>query len=75
MAEHFSATLGKPVTAGWVRQTLYLARDQFAEILMAEVAASLKDPSRDQLERELGELGLLKYCRPALDRKQGPNAK
>lgn len=69
MARQLSARLGKEVNAGWVRQNLHRARDQFARYLLDAVRSSLKHPSRDELIEELAELGLLEYCRPALERR------
>ena len=66
MAERLSALLGRQVGAGGVRQTLHRARDRFVEFLLAEVVASLKDPTSEQVQEELIELGLWDYCRPAI---------
>jgi RNA polymerase sigma factor (sigma-70 family) len=73
IADLLSTQLGRPATAGWVRKWLVLARDKYANLLLAEVERSLPEPSRDELEREIAELGLLRYCRKALDeRRQQP---
>jgi hypothetical protein len=69
MAEQLSAQLGKPFTAAGVRQILHRAREKFADLLLEEVVHSLENPSVEQMERELIELGLLDYCRPALERQ------
>lgn len=69
LAELLSQALGKPVNAGWVRQNLHRSRDQFANYLLDAIRRSMKQPSRDELIEELTELGLLEYCRPALERK------
>jgi RNA polymerase sigma-70 factor (ECF subfamily) len=71
MAEQLGAQLGKPITAPAVRQTLHRARDKFADLLLEEVAQTLREPTADALEQELLDLGLLEYCRPALDRYSG----
>jgi hypothetical protein len=64
MAERLSVCLGKPLTAVGARQTLHRARDQFADLLLDEVARSL--PSRPaSARRGTAELNLLEYCRPA----------
>src|SRR5205814_2355245 len=42
MAAAFSKTLGKPLTAESVRQTLHRGRQRFSEILLEEVARSLE---------------------------------
>jgi RNA polymerase sigma factor (sigma-70 family) len=59
-----------PLTAAGVRKTLQRARERFAEILMDEVQASLNVQTTDELEQELAELRLLKYCRSAVDRRR-----
>jgi DNA-directed RNA polymerase specialized sigma24 family protein len=69
MAERLAARLGRPFTAAGVRQALHRAREKFAELLLGEVAHSLDNPTTEELEQELAELGLLNYCRPALGRQ------
>jgi RNA polymerase sigma-70 factor (ECF subfamily) len=73
LAERLSAHLGRPFTPAGVRQTLHRAREKFADLLLCEVSLSLENPRADHLEQELVELGLLDYCRPALQRR-GPGA-
>jgi len=68
MAEQLAAQLGRPFTAAGVRQVLHRAREKFADQLLEEVAHSLDSPTAEELEQELVELGLLDYCRPALER-------
>jgi RNA polymerase sigma factor (sigma-70 family) len=72
MAARLGARLGKPLTAAGVRQVLKRAREKFAELLVQEVALTLADPSAEELEEEVTELGLLSYCRSALGRRAGP---
>jgi RNA polymerase sigma-70 factor (ECF subfamily) len=72
MAQKLTASLGKPVTAAWVRQNLHRARGKFIELLVAEVAETLDQPSPDDLERELIDLDLFEYCRPAVRRGRTP---
>jgi RNA polymerase sigma-70 factor (ECF subfamily) len=72
MAAQLGAQVGKPFTAGSIRQVLHRARERFAALLLDEVARTLVHPSRDDLELELIELGLLEYCRSALERHSGP---
>jgi DNA-directed RNA polymerase specialized sigma24 family protein len=69
MAEHLSATLGKPVTPPSARKILQRAHAKFADLLLDEVAYSLENPSHQELEKELTDLDLLKYCRAALERR------
>jgi RNA polymerase sigma factor (sigma-70 family) len=69
MAAELSAKLRTPLTAVGVRQLLHRAREQFADLLVAEVEHSLREPATDKLVDELSDLGLLDYCRPALARR------
>jgi hypothetical protein len=73
MAEQLGARLGKEVTADWVRKWLHAAREKFAELLLAEVARSLSEPTPEAVEEELIDLSLFEYCKPALEswRKKG----
>jgi RNA polymerase sigma-70 factor (ECF subfamily) len=67
LAQRLIQQLGRAVTADWVRQTLRRAREQFANLLLDELACSLEMPTRDRLEQELIDLNLLNYCQQALD--------
>jgi DNA-directed RNA polymerase specialized sigma24 family protein len=69
LAAELGGKLGKALTAAGVRQTLHRAREQFADLVLDEVVQSLSDPNADRVEQELIELGLLEYCRPALERR------
>jgi RNA polymerase sigma factor (sigma-70 family) len=53
---------GQERTAGWVRTTLFRARQRLGELLRQEVAGELGVPTREAVEEELAELGLLVYC-------------
>jgi RNA polymerase sigma-70 factor (ECF subfamily) len=68
LAEQLGARLGKTLSVPALRQALYRAREKFAELLVTEVAQSLQHPDRAAVEEELSDLGLLSYCRSALDR-------
>jgi RNA polymerase sigma-70 factor (ECF subfamily) len=68
IAELLGARLGKELSAEWVRKWLYTGRDRFAELLLAEVSASLRDATPDAVEQELLDLSLFEYCRSALER-------
>jgi RNA polymerase sigma-70 factor (ECF subfamily) len=70
MAEQLSARLGKEVTADWVRKWLHAARERFAEMLLSEVAASLRDPTPETVVQELIDLELYEFCKIAVDRWQ-----
>jgi RNA polymerase sigma-70 factor (ECF subfamily) len=69
MAEQLTTPVGKPLTAPAVRQMLHRAREKFAALLLEEVVQTLDEPTEDQLEQELLELGLLEHCRSALRRR------
>ena len=68
LAEALAARLDRAFTAAGIRQILHRSRERFAALLLDEVAHSLQSPTAEQLEEELAELGLLDYCRPALER-------
>jgi RNA polymerase sigma-70 factor (ECF subfamily) len=68
MAVELSAQLGKEVSADWVRKWLHAAREKFAEFLLREVGASLRDTDPDSVEQELIDLELYQYCKIAVDR-------
>jgi len=70
MAEHLTAALGKPVAAPLARKMLERAHTKFADLLLDEVAYALENPAQQELEKELTELDLLKYCRSALERRK-----
>jgi RNA polymerase sigma-70 factor (ECF subfamily) len=69
-AERLGEMLGKAVTPAGARKALQRSREKFAELLLADLSASLGRPTQDDLERELIELELFEYCRPAV-RKTG----
>ncbi len=60
---------GKPVNAPSARKMLERAHAKFADLLVDEVANSLESGSDVELERELADLDLLRYCRSALHRR------
>jgi RNA polymerase sigma-70 factor (ECF subfamily) len=70
MAEQLTASLGKPVSAASARKMLERAHSKFADLLVDEVVYSLGDASVAELEEELNQLDLLKYCRTALAQRQ-----
>jgi len=72
LAESLAQELGRDISAANVRVILHRAREKFAELLLDEVVQSLEEPTRDELEEELGELKLLDYCRPALEKRDEP---
>jgi RNA polymerase sigma-70 factor (ECF subfamily) len=72
MAVELTGQLGKEVSADWVRKWLHAAREKFAELLLNEVGASLRDPDPNSIEQELIDLELYQYCKVALDRWRQP---
>jgi RNA polymerase sigma factor (sigma-70 family) len=70
MAETISSRLGRTITSANLRQLLHRARERFAELLFDEVTQSLEGASDEQVEEELAELNLLKYCQDVLDRRK-----
>jgi RNA polymerase sigma-70 factor (ECF subfamily) len=71
MAEQLSPQLDKPMSAESVRKTLQRAHEKFADLLLEEVELSLGEGGPEDLENELKALDLLKYCRPAVERRIG----
>jgi hypothetical protein len=49
---------------------VHRARKRFAGALVDEVLNSLNPPTQEHLEEELRDLGLLEYCRPALEQRR-----
>ena len=70
MAQRLSEELGKPVSAELARKALQRAHAKFAELLVEEVADSLESCSSQELQQELRELDLLKYCQSAVEKRQ-----
>ena len=69
VAERVGAQLGTPLKPDRVRKAIQRSHARFAELLVDEVAASLENPSPEELAEELRELDLLKYCRSALEKR------
>jgi RNA polymerase sigma-70 factor (ECF subfamily) len=70
LATQLSDRMGKPYSETGVRQLLYRARNQFADLLVEEVARSLQSNDPAELEQELIDLDLLRYCQAALERRK-----
>lgn len=78
LAARFSAATGRPVRADAVRQKLRRARLQFADLVIAEVARALNDPTPEKIEDEIVSLGLgalLRDLLPAERREMPPERK
>ncbi|HEX4610051.1 MAG TPA: sigma factor, partial [Urbifossiella sp.] len=54
------------------RKALQRAREHFAEFVYSAVANSLNTASPQEVARELGELGLLRYCRSFVEKRIDP---
>jgi RNA polymerase sigma-70 factor (ECF subfamily) len=72
LADRASTAAGRPILPAAFRKQLSRARRRFAELLAAEVAQTLEQPTPDQVEEELSEVGLLSYVRPYLAEGAGP---
>src|SRR5262249_18645940 len=72
LAEQAGAQLGRPLTAAAARKALQRAHAHFAELLVAEVARSLDGPTSVDVEAELRELDLLRYCRSVARTSEPP---
>jgi RNA polymerase sigma factor (sigma-70 family) len=74
IAEYFTTTKKRPLTAPLVRKYLERGRAQLADLLVREVALECADgeerPPAERVEEELNDLGLLKHknLRKALER-------
>jgi len=69
IAERLSSQFGKRFSADGIRKMLQRARERFAKLILDDVAESLQDSTLEQLQQELRALGLLSYCRLALERR------
>jgi RNA polymerase sigma factor (sigma-70 family) len=72
LAERLSIVVGRPLSAGAVRQALQRSRRKYVNYLLTEVLCSLEAPTRDDLEEELSDLHLLDYCRPYMKTGDAP---
>jgi RNA polymerase sigma-70 factor (ECF subfamily) len=68
MARALAPVLGRSLSSGAMRGRLQHAREKWVGFLVDEVRASLRFPSREQVEEELAELRLLRYCKPVMAR-------
>jgi RNA polymerase sigma-70 factor (ECF subfamily) len=70
LAEYLRTHLGKTLSVTALRQLLHRARENYADLLVNEVALSLQTDDPERLAQELIELDLLPYCRSALERRR-----
>ena len=66
LARMASQSSGREVSAEAFRKQLSRARPIFAELLLTEVAATLKEPSPQRIEEELNDLGLMRFIQAYL---------
>jgi RNA polymerase sigma-70 factor (ECF subfamily) len=73
LAARYSAQAGlmTPMTDSAARKTLQRAREKLTDLILDEVGHSLEGASLDEIEQELIDIGLIQYCRAALDRRRG----
>ena len=67
LANQVEIELGRPVSPANLRVMLHRARREFAVQLVDEIKETLEQPNTEDIEQELGELRLLKYCRAILE--------
>ena len=70
LAKKIGQRLGRDVSAANARVMVHRARDAFADQLINQVAQSLDTATDEALDEELADLGLLEYCRSALQRRK-----
>ncbi|WP_435021171.1 RNA polymerase sigma factor [Tundrisphaera sp. TA3] len=68
LAAELSRLTGREVTPNGFDKMVCQARPRYADRVLALIAESLGDPSREAIEAELIELGLHGHCRDALRR-------
>jgi len=66
LAECVAKQIGRPLTPEAFRKQLSRARHHFAQLLVDEVAQTLENPTPEQVEDELIEVGLLEFVRDFL---------
>ncbi len=66
-ANKLSEELGREIKPATARVQLHRAREKFATLMIDDVANSLENISRESIEEELIDLGLIEYCRPAFE--------
>ena len=66
-AAKLSEQIGKAIQPATARVQLHRSREKFATIMIDDVANSLDNNTRELVEQELNDLGLIEYCRPAFE--------
>src|SRR5262249_21331790 len=70
IAEQLGPRVGGSATAEWVRKRLHRARKRFTDLLLEEIRRTLANPTEEELTEEVIALGLLDYCKSALERRR-----
>jgi RNA polymerase sigma-70 factor (ECF subfamily) len=70
MAVRIARETDKPMNAAAARKAVERGHQKFADLLLDEVAATLDDPRLEEIEAELRELDLLRYCKSAIARRR-----
>jgi RNA polymerase sigma-70 factor (ECF subfamily) len=70
LAEKLGKKVGKTFSVHGYRQALHRAREKFADLLLREVERSLPNPTLEEVEQELIDLGWLSCCQAALERRR-----
>lgn len=74
IATALASRLGRPYRADQVRKSLQRAHEQFADILLREVADSLGSNADDLIADELRALGLWPFCKDAFAKRAARHA-
>jgi hypothetical protein len=70
LARMYAEQTGRTVSVDRMRKLLFEARRQFSDVLLAIVEQTLEQPGLNEVEEELIELGLLGYCKDAINRRR-----
>ena len=66
LAARVSKAIGRTMNSAALRQQLRRARIKFAQLLLEETARGLDQATPDEVQKELGELGLMEFVRDFL---------
>jgi len=67
LARRVEEATGRPMRADALRKQISRARKVFADLMVQEVSRTLENPTREGVEEELIELGLVAYVKPYWD--------
>ncbi len=72
IARRLSVSMGRDLSEQWVRRKILDARNKLEAFLFDEVRATLDQPSLDEIEDELINLGLHALCKRELTKRRAP---